>query len=198
MIICDVKSGSSAPWHKLQVAAYALAWKEGDAGAITFDAETHTYHAGDEEIPGVSAILRDTGRQSSFAGMNPFYAQKGTYVHRAIELDCDGKLDETTVDEEVLPYLTAWRKFRADTDFEVAATEQIVFHPVHRYCGRFDLLLAARNKEVNGAAILYLKKTGKYSWKRLSPTELAEATAAWIQTVREYCWVNELADDLWK
>lgn len=196
MIICDVKSGSPAPWHKLQVAAYALAWKEGDAGVITFDAETHTYHVGDEEIPGVSAILRDTGRQSSFAGMNPFYAQKGTYVHRAIELDCDGKLDETTVDEEVLPYLMAWRSFKYDAGAVIIATEQVVFHPEHRYAGRFDLLLITTGKEVNGAAILYLKKTGKYSWKHLSPTEFIEATAEWLQAVREYHSMKA-EDELW-
>lgn len=196
MIVCDVKSGSPSKWHRLQVAAYALAHAEGDAGIITFDPEEHKYQAGDEEIPGVSTILRVTGRQSEYMNPNPIYAQKGTYVHRAVELDCAGKLDEETLDEEVLPYFKAWRKFRADTDFAVNATERVVYHPGHRYCGRFDLLLADRNREVNGAAILYLKKTGKYSWKHLSPTELAEATAEWLQAVREY-HAMKAEDELW-
>jgi hypothetical protein len=193
VIIVDVKSGGSSPWHRLQVAAYWLAWKEGNTDGITFDAEKHKYSYNGVDVPGVSTILRETKRQPSYDGFNPFYAQKGSYVHRAIELEVAGKLDEATVDERVKPYLVAWRKFKADVVTEVHATEQMVYHPGHNYAGTFDLLITIPG-ESEGMAVLYLGKDEKYKWRPLTKEKAIDAGAGWLKALTEY---HAAKDDLW-
>lgn len=196
MIIVDVKSGSSAPWHRLQVAAYWLAWKEGNTDGVTFDVEQHKYYHGGEEIPGVSTILRETKRQQSYDGFNPFYAQKGSYIHRAIELEVAGKLDEATVDERVLPYLKAFRAFRKDYKPIIYATEQIVYHPVHRYAGTYDLCMTIPEDEREGMGVLYLGKDELYKWRPLWGEKANEALAEWMKALGEYHTMKAMAD-LW-
>lgn len=193
MIIVDVKSGGSSPWHRLQVAAYWLAWKEGNTEGVTFDAEKHKYFHEGVEVPGVSTILRETKRQPSYDGFNPFYAQKGSYIHRAIELEVAGKLDEATVDERVKPYLVAWRKFKADVVTTVHKTEQAVYHPILNYAGTYDLLITIPGEE-DGIGILYLGKDEKFRWRLLSTEKAEEAKAEWMKALAEY---HAAKDDLW-
>lgn len=195
MIIVDVKSGNAAPWHRLQVAAYWLAWKEGNTDGVTFDAEKHKYFHDNEEVPSVSTILRETGKQRSYDGFNPFYAQKGSYVHRAIELEVAGKLDASTIDERVLPYLVGFRTFCEAYKPVIHATEKIVYHPTHGYAGTYDLLITLPEHE-EGMGILYLAKDETYKWKYLTGTKFDEAMADWMQTLTEYHAMRAMVD-LW-
>jgi len=194
LIIVDAKSGQPSPWHSLQVAAYELAERENASHLITFDPVKHKYFRGQEEVPGVSTILRETGRQGTWSSSVPFYAQKGTYVHRAIELDCAGTLDDSTVDEKVRPYLDAWRDFRRDTDAVIVATERRVYHPTLNYAGTLDLIITLPNEGDVIAALLYLRKTGKYSWRPLPALAYTEAKAEWMKALTEY---HAAKDDLW-
>jgi hypothetical protein len=106
----------------------------------TFDPETHTYEVDGVRWPSVTELIEYAGLKNNF-GHTPFYAQRGKYVHRAIELDVKGTLDIATVDPEVRPGLEAWRDFRAASECEVAATERRVFNAELRYGGTMDLLL---------------------------------------------------------
>lgn len=194
MIIVDVKTGSPAKWHKLQAAAYTLAWMEGATTGITFDAEAHKYFHDGKEVPSVSAILRETKRQPSYDGFNPFFAQKGSYVHRAIELEVAGKLDEATVDDRVKPYLVAWRKFREDFKPVIHATEAWVYHPIYEYAGTFDLLLTLPGED-EGMGILYLAKDETYKWRHIRGEKFDEAKSEWLLALGEYYPPKD--DDLW-
>lgn len=194
MIIVDVKSGSPSGWHKIQAAAYTMAYREGITTGLTFDAEKHKYYRDGFEVPSVSSILRDTKRQPSYDGFNPFYAQKGSYVHRAIELEVAGKLDEATVDERVKPHLVAWRKFRYDFKPVIHATEAWVYHPYRNYAGTFDLLMTMEAAP-DGMGILYLKKDEAYKFRHYSNNEYVEVVQEWIKILEEY---SAAKDDLWE
>ncbi|WP_343792937.1 hypothetical protein [Dokdonella soli] len=66
-------------------------------------------------------------------------AQLGTAVHKLIELDVRGELDEDSVTGALLPYLGMWREFRAQSGFEPAASEWRVHSARYGYAGTLDL-----------------------------------------------------------
>ena len=113
---------------------------------IVFDPEKHEYWLGNEEIPGVSKILQKLGLVKSYEGVDPFYAQRGSAVHKCIELDLAGTLDEESVAEELKPFLAAWRKFVKETGFKTLGCEQVVYSPTERFCTTYDHLGLLNNQ----------------------------------------------------
>jgi hypothetical protein len=66
--------------------------------------------------------------------------QLGTAVHHATALDDQGLLDETTVCDAIVPYLEAWRRYRAESGFTplTDAIERVVWHEALGYAGALD------------------------------------------------------------
>lgn len=108
--------------------------------SLTFDEPSHTYRLNGEVIPSVTQLL-DTALYN-FAmvpeDLLQAAADRGTAVHFACELDDLDELDETSLRPEWVPYVEAWRKFRADSGIEFDLIEQRVFHPGLRYAGTID------------------------------------------------------------
>lgn len=65
----------------------------------------------------------------------------GRSVHKAIEFFESGELDMDTVDDQVIPYMEAWQKFKADVPLRVYRSECLVYSPRYQYCGQFDLIV---------------------------------------------------------
>ncbi len=90
----------------------------------------------------VSNILRAAGVSPSFDGIPPAILetarQRGEAVHRAIELMEQGDLDESSLDERIMPYVMAHKAFVRDSGYRVVATEEMVTHPTLGYRGRLD------------------------------------------------------------
>jgi hypothetical protein len=59
-------------------------------------------------------------------------------VHAATELWDRDDLDEGSVDERIVPYLAAWKKFRADTGFVPEAIEHQLHNARHGFAGTLD------------------------------------------------------------
>lgn len=77
---------------------------------LTFDAATHTYELGGEVLPSVTQILKDVGLiDTSGPWFTEWHRERGTHVHRALELHDRGELDEASLDPALRPYLDAWR-----------------------------------------------------------------------------------------
>lgn len=109
---------------------------------LQFDAEAHTYTVDGEPFDSVTQILRDlTAREYRFvdAGVMAEAAWLGQAVHRVIELDILGQLDEDGLDDRLVPYLAKWRQFRAHSGFEPILSEQQVFSRKYRFAGTLDL-----------------------------------------------------------
>lgn len=101
-----------------------------------------------ERLPRVSEILEACGLGVQFpmpAGRREWYLARGSALHKAIELDAAGELDETSVHSEIAPGLDAYRKFVAATGHTPLilpggqiASELELCHPRWRYMGHPD------------------------------------------------------------
>lgn len=106
---------------------------------FTFDEESHTYRYDGIVVPGVTSILKPlTSYDSVPAAVLDAASQFGKAVHRACELDDLGVLDESTLDDALLPYLMAWRKFSEDFSVQWEVIESPMYHMTMRYAGTAD------------------------------------------------------------
>lgn len=122
---------------------------------LTFDEATHTYRLAGGLVPSVTQILAPL---CSFEGIPEAVLDAkrdlGQRVHFACQLDDEDDLDESSVEDDVAPYLDGWRRFLRDTGARVLHNEQKVFDRVLMFAGTLDNVL-----EFNGAKWLVDKKT---------------------------------------
>lgn len=93
----------------------------------------------------VTQVLRDAGLVNT-EWFTDHMRERGTALHSAIEFDVAGDLDEATLDPEITVPFAAWRKFRAEMQPEILASELNVEVP-GSYCGRLDLLVRINDAE---------------------------------------------------
>jgi hypothetical protein len=106
---------------------------------LIFDPTEHTYTVGTQRVPGVTATLAPLVDYSMIPKAVLERAQQlGTAVHRMTELYDLDDLDEEGLSDELLPFLTAWRKFRAETGFVPELIEKRFHHPALRFAGTLD------------------------------------------------------------
>ncbi len=114
-----------------------------------FDHEEHVYRVDGVARPGVTEILKAANLSDNATGGNGWSidpdvldnaAERGAIVHLAVELDCQGTLDEDTVDDEIWPYVEAWRDFVSDTGFLPLANELTFYEPCSDYAGTLDMI----------------------------------------------------------
>lgn len=119
---------------------------------LVFDEKAHKYTLRGREIPSVTRLLKDAGliddRWFSADG-----AKRGSYAHAALEFYDSGDLDESQLDPRLIPYLTAWRKFREQYQPEMLAIEERVFNEAYWYAGTLDRRVMMQGSE----AILDIK-----------------------------------------
>lgn len=92
----------------------------------------------------VTHILREMGLSPSFAGIDPAILeharQRGEAVHKACEVIDRGEPERPWLKhEEAAPYVIAYRHFRAESGYQVEATEEQVEHVALGYRGRLDM-----------------------------------------------------------
>lgn len=84
-------------------------------------------------------------------------ADRGTAVHLATEYEDQDNLDLDSCLPEWIPYIEAYKKFRAEIKAEILFTEQRLVHPKLFYAGAVDRVL-----EIDGDYwIVDLKTTGE-------------------------------------
>ncbi len=109
---------------------------------LTFDEASHTYRFRGMVVPGVTSVLSPL---SDFSRINPEVlaakADLGKRVHMACEFDDDGDLDEGSVEEDVGPYLTAYRRFKSENGVLVLLNEHQVFDAGLMYAGTLDRVM---------------------------------------------------------
>lgn len=157
-----------------------------------FDEEKHLYTLDGRRLISVTealSVLDDRWK------VDPFYLERGRFIHKATELYDKNELDESTVDERIKPYLDAYKKFKRETSYEPIYIEHILYHPKYFYAGKLDRiyedfiidlksgtkmrvdelqavayweLCRANNIPVQKQFDLYLRSNGSY---RLEPVE---------------------------
>lgn len=140
---------------------------------LTFDAATHTYRYNGQVVPGVTTVLQPL---SNFDAVPPQVLQAasdfGTAVHLACELDDLGELDIERLDESLVPYLKAWRKFSAEHNVGWEKIEHQVYHGTMRFAGTLD-----RFGLVNGRRTVVDIKSSVQLYPSVGPQLAAYANA---------------------
>jgi|SRR5690606_9702692 len=112
------------------------------AGGLLFDEAAHRYTLDGRPVPGVTTVLKLVSG-ADYAGVDPDVlaraAARGTAVHRMVELDGQGILDEDSLDDELRPYLAQWRQFMAQSGFVSLLQEGKVASRRYGYAGTLDL-----------------------------------------------------------
>ncbi len=111
---------------------------------LEFNEAEHIYKLDGRVIPSVTDALSlvDDRRK------DPYYLQRGRFIHLACELWDKGELDESTIDPEILPRLEAWKLFRKEIGFIPSRIEEFYVHPVYLYGFKFDRTGPLNRREV--------------------------------------------------
>lgn len=126
---------------------------------LTFDAAAHAYAWSGRPVPSVTSIIRSVlgdPFERVAAPVLEHARQRGSAVHKACELDDEGRLDESTVDRRIVPYVEAWREFRREFPFTVLFAETPLYSMVNGFAGTPDV--AAQLDD--GSVICIDRKTG--------------------------------------
>lgn len=108
---------------------------------LTFDAETHRYYWMGKHVPNVTSILHLIIDLSKIKfDVLEAARLEGNDMHRMVELEVGGDLDEAALPEWLRPRLAAFRRFRSETGFDPSLSEHRVYHRKHGYAGTLDLV----------------------------------------------------------
>ena len=179
-VIIDLKTGKAYPHVALQLAAYSLL----NSFDVEFQPDTHIYSRAGKIFPSVTGILQAEGFVDS-AWFTDWARDKGSHVHTAINYDLAGELDEDTLDDEIRPYLAAFRKFMAESGFKVERSEVPGVNTTHLYAGTPDLVGCFPKPGQCRRFALELNKEGKY--KLISFTNQADF-GVWLSAVACFTW----------
>ena len=157
--VIDKKSGVPSPDQDVQISAYVELLRNGTPEGLTFDEEKHLFTANGEVIPSVTTVLKRMGMTPDWSKISDieWYAQRGTYIHKATELWENGTLDEDSLDPAISGYVDAYKACRRDFPVKVIGQEVRLWHPVLKFAGIIDMVI-----EGSKHYKLFLKDTGKY------------------------------------
>jgi hypothetical protein len=133
--VIDIKTGKAQKWVALQLAAYSLL----NSTEVDFDEESHVYTYRGQKLDSVTKILLKEGFIDTH-WLDEWSRDRGSYVHKAIDYYLDDCLDEESLAEEIIPYLSAFKKFMAESGFVVKQHEVPMVNTTYLYSGKADLI----------------------------------------------------------
>jgi hypothetical protein len=184
-VIIDIKSGKATPATALQLAGYALL----NNFDVKFEEDGHLYTHNKTIIPSVTTILKEEGFVDD-TWFTEWAREKGSNVHLAIKYDVAGELDEETLDDEIRPYLKAFRKFMKESGFKVERAEVPGISTTYGYAGTPDLVGYFPHVTQARRFALEINNKGKY---KLIPYQDQNDFAVWLSAVAVHRWkINNL------
>jgi hypothetical protein len=180
-VVVDIKSGKAEPWAALQTAAQSLL----NCYDVAFNPEGHIYTAPDgTHPPSITQILKEEGFIDT-TWFDEYSRDKGSMIHLACHYDITGELEESSVVDEIMPYLSAFRKFMAESGFKVDKSEVPAINKTYGYAGTPDLIGCFPKPTAARRFALELSKEGKY---RLIPHTDQNDFAVFLASVATYKW----------
>lgn len=147
---------------------------------ISFNEELHEYT--DENGKRVPSVTQALDVLDSYIGIPPDVlakaSERGTKVHKAVELHLLDDLDELSMDPDIANYFYAYIKFERETGFTPVASEMRVHSKKFNYAGTLDLV-GPDPKGLKRIAIIDIKTSAQ-----LMPTvgpQLAAYERAWVE-----------------
>jgi hypothetical protein len=109
---------------------------------LEFIPEGHVYRVDGMIVPSVTQLLDDAGLTVDYAAIPAATLRharlRGIHVDACCDLLDEDALDWASVHPEALPYVEAWQRFCADTDYRPAAGQVPLYHPAYQYAGTAD------------------------------------------------------------
>lgn len=101
----------------------------------------HRYTLDGRRVPGVTSVLNIAGLVDH-QWANQWHLDRGSAIHKSLELYVRGTLDWATVDDRILGYVKSGVKFltEAGCDLATAEPEVMVASRRHQYAGKCDLV----------------------------------------------------------
>jgi hypothetical protein len=127
---------------------------------FVFDEEEHRYYLKGELIPSVTTVI-GTVLNHDYSNIDPWYADFGTAVHKVVELDIIGALDESSVMPEALVCLKAFREFKEKAFLENIYSETRGYNEDLWVAGTMDIVANLHD----GKYIIDIKTKGKRGTK---------------------------------
>lgn len=164
--VFDVKSGPHEAHIDVQIAAYWELIRNGIEDGLDFAPGEHIFTHDGEVLPSVTQILKASKMTpDGYAFIDPYYLQRGTYIHLASEYYDRGCLDEDSLDPAIIPYVNAYKTFRRDFGGQIVGIEKRLWHPKLKYAGIVDRIIDGTT-----CYALHLKPGNKVPYK-LEPIE---------------------------
>ena len=179
-VVIDIKSGKAEPWAALQTAAQSLL----NCLEVTFEPNYHIYTFGGMVVPSITQILTAEGFVDT-SHYDEWSRDKGSMVHLACHYELTGELDYDTVDNEIVPYLTAFSKFIRESGFKVERSEVPAINKTYGYAGTPDLIGCFPKPTAARRVVLELNKEGKY---KLIPHTDQQDFAVFLAAVATFKW----------
>jgi len=180
-VVIDIKSGKAEAWVGLQTAAQSLL----NCLDVAFEKEGHVYTAPDgSHPPSITEILKSEGFINN-DWWDDWSRDKGSAVHLACHYDLSGELDEESLDDEIRPYLYAFRKFLAQSGFKVERSEVPAINKTYGYAGTPDLIGCFPAPTPARRFALELNKEGRY---KLIPFTEQSDFSVWLSAVAVHKW----------
>ena len=140
--------------------------------------EEHIYKVNGVIKPGVNEVLKDMGAIPDFNYPNAEYKRTlGTYVHLAIKLYFENKLDESSLQGEVKDYFNGFLKFHKENPINPLGVEKKFYSEKHGFCGTIDCWTdvlydwktgqSARYHQLTAGAYLLLLEEAGYKIERV-------------------------------
>ena len=142
---------------------------------IEFNEKDHIYTKNGIVLPSVTQIMQPLYEQVyGKADMNASDngKSKGKEIHRAIDDYCEfGMID---ISEEYKPYLENFIRYIDEHQYEIVASEVMLYHPVYNYAGTIDIIVTDKKGEYG----MIDNKTGDLQAK-LHAVQLQAYTDMW-------------------
>jgi hypothetical protein len=101
---------------------------------VDFNPEGHLYTVeGQRKVSVTQALSLVDDRWK-----DPFFLRRGSIVHKVTELYDLDQLDESTVDDQIQGYFTAYKTFLLDTGFKPRLIEHRMYDPKWQFAGTLD------------------------------------------------------------
>ena len=104
---------------------------------LTYDDAKHEYRFDGQRIVSITQAIASGGLTDS-RWYNEVATWRGSVVHACCEYDDQGDLAESTVPDDAVGYLAAWRAAKQALEVKFTEVEQLHYHPIYRYGGRPD------------------------------------------------------------
>jgi hypothetical protein len=113
---------------------------------FVFDPVAHVYaiEPGPRVVPSVTQVLEDVRMSPDYDHLPRFYMERGSAIHQAVGLELLGRLDWSSLDDRIVPFVERARTFIEMLEITPLVVEFRWVCKIHEYGGTLDLFCESK------------------------------------------------------